>query len=150
MRALLPLVLIGGIAACDAPTGTAFSAQTAEKVPVSANAGPGPKDVTPKVGGALFNQICLQTAPSFQQAPAQIAKHPFVQSALTGTYFHQTIDLSIKLGPKRCSLVMAGTSLGPQSVATFLDAAKAGTNTHFAKINKTDGRTYLQFVAGSK
>lgn len=43
----------------------------------------------PNSAGQLFTEVCLTTAPSFEQVPQTVAKRPFVQHSETGTYFHK-------------------------------------------------------------
>ena len=49
---------------------------------------------------------------------------PFRQRFGTGTYYHQNLDLSIKLLPKRCSMVFSSTDK-PIQLGIVLSAATA-------------------------
>lgn len=82
----------------------ADAAKLAEQVAQS-DVGPGPDQVDGIGASIIFRDVCVATAPSFRKAPAVMAKMPFRQHPGTGTYYHRNLDLSIKLMPKRCSMV---------------------------------------------
>lgn len=119
-----PALLCAALAlsACVAPT-----AATRAAAPVSANAGPGPNDATPAQAAALFRQVCVDTVPSHAKARTALAALPFVQRQSTGTYYHNSLNLSFKLiadGPTPvCSLVFGATS---DPTAAIKSAGKAG------------------------
>lgn len=71
----------------------------------SPNAEPGSNLIPPSFAGNFFTEICLTTAPSFENVPQAISGEPFVQHQETGTYFHKFADLSIKVHDYGCSLV---------------------------------------------
>ncbi|MCX8508083.1 MAG: hypothetical protein ORN49_04255, partial [Rhodobacteraceae bacterium] len=82
--------------------------------------GPGPDQANGINASMIFGDVCVATAPSFRKAPAVMAKMPFRQHPGTGTYYHQNLDLWIKLMPKRCSMVFTSeddpTELGMMMV----------------------------------
>ena len=78
---------------------------TAAGVAQSPNARPGHDLIPPSFAGNFFTEICLSTAPSFDNVPQAISGEPFVQDQVTGTYFHKYADLSIKVSDYGCSLV---------------------------------------------
>jgi hypothetical protein len=90
-----------------APLSTAAAA-TPPSLPT---AGPGTTLVGPAVAGNLFVDICLANLPDFTGTPAALALEPFTQNTGTGTYYHDTLNLSIKLvtenGEPKCSIVFA-------------------------------------------
>jgi hypothetical protein len=71
----------------------------------SASAQPGQDLIPPSFAGNFFTEICLTTAPSFENVSHAISGEPFVQHQKTGTYFHKYADLSIKVSDYGCSLV---------------------------------------------
>jgi hypothetical protein len=74
-------------------------------VPESAVARPGEDLIPPSFAGNFFTEICLTTAPDFQNVPQAISGEPFIRHSETGTYYHRFSDLSIKVAGYGCSLV---------------------------------------------
>ena len=74
-------------------------------VPTRGEVGPGNARVDATFAALTFSDVCGKTAPSFAKAPAAMQSLPFAQHPETGTYYHKNFDLSIKLMPKRCSMV---------------------------------------------
>jgi hypothetical protein len=48
---------------------------------------------------SMFGSICVKTAPNFHNAAVLMKPPSFVQNSATSTYFHQNLNLSIKLIP---------------------------------------------------
>ncbi len=145
LRLILPMAFALGMAGCDAPQGSSASASAvAGKVPVSRSAGPGAGDVSVAEGSALLQRVCVETLPDFRSAPARLAQLPFVQNAVTKTYFHRQLNLSFKISPGRCSMVMAGRDLGPQSAAQIVQstAGKAVSS----RPSQIGGQTFLRLL----
>ena len=71
----------------------------------SPNARPGKNLIPPGLAGNFFTEVCLVTAPNFEEVPQSIAGEPFIRHQETGTYFHKFADLSIKVSDYGCSLV---------------------------------------------
>lgn len=90
------LVACFALAGCVAPQGVA---------PTSGEVGPGSARVDAMDAAFIFSDVCVKTAPGFAKAPAAMQSMPFAQHPETGTYYHKNLDLSIKLMPKRCSMV---------------------------------------------
>ncbi len=80
-------------------------------VAASAEVGPGKGKVDAIFGSLMFSDICAKTLPRFRSAPSVLAKMRFKQSPETGTYFHQSLDMSVKLfeqnGRQVCSMVFS-------------------------------------------
>jgi hypothetical protein len=98
----------------------------------------------------MFARVCLLTTPAFAGAPRVISEYPFTQSAQTGTYFHNQLDLSIKVTDERCSLVFVTL----ESPDTFVPGVSRGTarhvspsempdDIHFSSRVHEQGRTYV-------
>lgn len=148
LRLVYVCAMVMGFAACDAPVSAPAEGMAATKPPVASNAGPGPKDVTTTEGARIFRAVCLDTHPSFKMAPAVLATMPFVQNGATKTYYHQELDLSIKLQGNQCSFVMAGKSLTPASIYRVLKDSNVGAKGRFVYSFEVDGRTYIRLVSG--
>ncbi|MEO0486218.1 MAG: hypothetical protein AAF092_09930 [Pseudomonadota bacterium] len=73
--------------------------------PTSPFAGPGAAIIDAERAGFFFAEACILTAPGFENVGTVLADHPFTQNEVTGTYFHDAGNLSIKGGLSGCSLV---------------------------------------------
>jgi hypothetical protein len=157
---LAALVLAG----CVTPDGSTVAASSAQPSQV----GPGDASVDGMSAGMIFNQVCSDTAPGFKKAPAIMAKMPFRQNPTTGTYYHQKLDLSIKLMPKRCSMVFSskekpmqlglvlalevGLDSGSNEVGfnpdngTSATKGKGGTAFEFTPLGRAHGRNMFRAV----
>jgi len=98
----LALALAGCVSSNQTVTGPAAKADS--------NVGPGTAAADEDIASMIFSDVCLDSAPSFRKAPEILAGMPFRQRPETETYYHQTLDLSVKLMPKRCSMVFGSTS----------------------------------------
>lgn len=131
---------------------------------------PGAEQADGLLAMAMFSDICIKTSPSFRGAPAALAKLPFRQHPETGTYYHRNVDLSVKLMPKRCSMVftskddpgqlgmIAGTTtamadqdtgsmgLDPDTGAAST-IARNGTLIEFTPTGRQHGRSWYRIVA---
>lgn len=80
----------------------------------------------------VFGDVCAKNGPSFKGSRAALAKLPFAQNSDTGTYYHQAVNLSIKLqkrGAKPiCSVVYAGKDLTRASGLILLATATNRTD----------------------
>ena len=89
---------------------------------------PGTHPVDPDTAVSILSDICVDTLPRFAKAPAVLAKMPFQQHPQTGTYYHRSLDLSIKLhsdkGRKICSMVFASKD-DPAQLALLIPIAAA-------------------------
>lgn len=119
--------------------------------PVSQNAGPGSVDADPALAAQIFNDVCLNGGPAFSAAPAAVATFPFTQSAGTGTYFHNTQNLSVKLigtPANECSIVFAVSTDPVQKLVTFMETLNAiapddDSTVSLGDTRGPDGKTYL-------
>ncbi|MGB5069289.1 MAG: hypothetical protein WBO29_18175 [Albidovulum sp.] len=151
-----PVALTAGLLAALV-LGGCVTPDPASQAPVSAPAtdvGPGPAQADGTSAGVIFSSVCADTAPSFRQAPAILAKMPFRQHPTTGTYYHQNLDLSVKLMPKRCSMVFSSRENPMQlglGLAAFA-AVDSGSNQMGidpdtgASATKGKGGTAFEFV----
>lgn len=115
---LAAVALAGCVASAPAENGGVSSRDS--------GVGPGSDPVDEVSAGMIFSSVCGDTAPSFRKAPAAMAKMPFRQRPETGTYYHQNLDLSVKLMPKRCSMVF-GSRADAGQLAILLTAASKST-----------------------
>lgn len=67
----------------------------------------------------LFDAICMKTAPDFANAPAQIARMPFVFDAKSGDYKHTGLDLIVTLKKRRCQVGFS-SKVEPKALGRFL------------------------------
>ena len=100
MKTLAALPALALLAACAQP-------------PSDPNAGPGATPASPAQAGALFSQVCIANLPRFAGAPATLAALPFTQRTSTGTYYHNSLNLSFSLSYGDCSLVFFTTDTTP-------------------------------------
>jgi len=135
MRLLKPIiagVLLVALAACQITTGET-SVGLVE---------PGDKSPDTISAGSLYKQICTDTAPSFRGAVSELESLPFVQHPETGTYYHQNLNLSIKLietdSFRQCSMLI-GVRNFKSSEALLLAVYASGEN-----LNATIGRPSRQ------
>ena len=92
---------------------------------VSATAAPGAAPASPATAGQLFAKGCLQQLPSFAGTPAAIANDPITRRQSSGTYYHNTQNLSLKLLPGYCSVVFGTTGNTDDVINAFGTAASA-------------------------
>lgn len=109
--------------------------------------GPGPSVADGISASGIFGQVCGTTAPGFGAAPAQLTKMPFRQHPTTGTYYHQNLDLSVKLMPKRCSMVFS--SRDPAMELGIIMAAGIGGTSNDLGIDPATGATYRRGPKGT-
>ena len=127
----------------------AVSACTATPT-VASKAGPGQGVPDPQRAGFLFAEACILTAPGFENVPTVLADHPFTQNAETGTYYHDTLNLSVKRLPEGCSLVfgtatpmddtIAGLAQGTASVVAQPDLPRT------ISITSNEGPDGLRYI----
>lgn len=146
MRLPVCIALLIGLAACQ--TGIQqepVSASAPATVPVSASAGPGATPVTVAFGADVLQKACVEPRPSFDATPMALARiGGFVRNSQTGTYFSQTHDLSVKVVPGRCSVVMSGrfSTDSSNSVVTRTSPQSAVRPGRTVTLS---GKTYLSF-----
>ena len=99
----------------------------------SANARTGGSLIRSDFAGNFFTEICLITAPNFQEVPQAIAGEPFYRHQETGTYFHKFADLSIKVSEYGCALVFKSEL----SIDETISGLAAGTAKTAKKWNVT-------------
>ena len=113
MLLIASLALLG---ACAAP-------------PVSDTAGPQLAPASPATAGKLFAKGCLQQLPAFSGTPAALATEPVTQRRDTGTFYHNSENLSIKVveveGARFCSVVFGTTGSTSAVINAFGTAASA-------------------------
>ena len=105
------------LAACDAGAPASSGTAAAQPILRTASAEPGPQ--VPPLGFArtVLQTACVDTQPAFDGATQALARAGgFVQSARSGTFFHEQFDLSVKVIPNRCSMVV-GTPGGNSRIA---------------------------------
>lgn len=100
---------------------------------------PGSRPVSLDQAVQLFQQVCVANPGNLKAAEAVVRGLPFRQAS-TGTWFHQNLDLSIKLIPERraCSMVF-GSRENPLQLSLALAVAST-----------VDGKVDLGFPVGSR
>ena len=99
MRRILALVAgLGLLGGCVQP-------------PLDAEVGPGSEPVTARAATAMFQNVCVDTAPDFAAAPGRLTALQFRPHPRTGTFYHDRMNLSFKVftqdGHRICSIVFA-------------------------------------------
>ncbi|MCF2869583.1 hypothetical protein L0664_00770 [Octadecabacter sp. G9-8] len=96
---VVALVALGACQAAAPSTGPTTAVAAARST-----VGPGSQPATAQ--DAINNfAVCINSAPTFAQAPQQLRALPFTQNSNTGTWYHQTLNLSINVSGNRCSMV---------------------------------------------
>ena len=162
LRHCLPLIAALGLAACVPGGATAPSGQAATSGDSGVN--PGAEMADGISAMLIFTRVCLDTQPHFKKAPAVLADLPFRQRPETGTYYHQNLDLSVKLVGGRCSMVFtsaddptqlgilmsAASGNGQMSIDPNTGAAstvtKNGARLEFEPIGRSKGRNWYRAV----
>ncbi len=152
MRAGVFVLGIVCLAGCDESVGAAVAPDTAPVVaPIarSATAGPGSAYAKAEFAAQVLSDACIATRPSFDEGPAALAKlGGFVQNSKTGTYFHGSQNVSVKIIPGRCSMVMTAQPGTLQSVVRTVRATNS--DARVGDIRAIGGTAYLSFfVTGS-
>lgn len=133
IRQFIPTLLVASALLGCVSEKTVLTGQEADALVAQiakSDVGPGSEQVDGFAAAAILGDVCVATAPSFRNAPAVMAKMPFRQHPGTGTYYHQTLDLSVKLLPKRCSMVFTSKDEPSQlGIAIATSAAMAGQST---------------------
>lgn len=110
MKRVLFIALFS-LAACD--TTPVVVSQAPTSMPsASANAGPGPKDVSPTQAATFFQSGCVDAGPKFANA-VQRLDASFVRNTKTGTYYNKSQNLSFNINGKgrtQCSMVFKSGS----------------------------------------
>ena len=151
MRLTASIVCLVALAACqtDVQDGP-VSVSAPATVPVSATAEPGPKAVSIALGASVIQQACTDQRPDFAGTPAALARlGSFVQNTRTGTYYSRTHDLSVKLFPGRCSVVMAG-QFPPNGTQQVRDAVTPPSAVSSARATRVNGKVYMSFLVRGK
>lgn len=95
----------------------------------------GTENVESVSGSIMFGQICADTYPDFDKARQALAAMPFKQNPNTGTYYHQNVDMSVKLidngADHICSMVF-GSKDDPDGLAIIFAAASAKAKGNFS------------------
>ncbi len=137
------LAAILSLAGCVATEGGA---------PATTEVGPGNSLVDAVTAGSMFAIVCAETAPSFANAPAELASLPFVRHPETGTYYHHNLNLSIKLMPKACSMVFASNE--DASVIGLILASgvsgQSGSKSNEIAVNPDSGNASANGPGGTK
>lgn len=106
----------------------ACETQSVSTPPTKAIASPGSKSVTWQEAVSFF-EICEDSAPSFANAASMLRDRSFAQNPKTGTWYHPTLDLSVKVSPgATCSMVFSSRSNPVElSLAMALGSTHSGT-----------------------
>ena len=125
---------------------------------------PGTHQVDGIIASGLFGQICVETSPKFSRTRSVIAALPFMQHPETGTYYHQNLDLSVKLtngaNDSTCSMVFASKD-SPMQLSIIMSVAAGspsigidpsghsssttlpnGAQMRFLSVGRTAGKNY--------
>ena len=93
------------LGACDAPASS--DAATGQPILRTATAEPGPSVAPLGFARTVLQTACVDTQPAFDGATQALSRAGgFVQRARSGTFFHEQVDLSGKVIPGRCSMVV--------------------------------------------
>jgi hypothetical protein len=142
--AFLSLPLILALAACQATP-------SAQGDVASGPVEPGTDKISGVDAAIMFSQICLDTKAQPAKAKAVLAELPFRQHPQTGTYFHQNLNMSVKLmadgGKPVCSMVVATTSDPTLSITTA--ASAANLTAAVRAVNGPDGVKYTHALASA-
>jgi len=151
MRAGIFILGILCLAGCEDSVGSAIAPDTAPAAPIarSATASPGAAYPKAEFAAQVLSDACIATRPSFEGGPAALAKlGGFVQNSKTGTYFHGSQNMSVKIIPGRCSMVMTAQPGAVQSVLRTVRATNS--EARVGNIRAIGGTAYLSFfVTGS-
>lgn len=71
--------------------------------------------------------VCINSAPTFADAAGQLSDMTFTQHPQTGTWYHDDLNLSIKLMSDRCSMVFSSPE-EPAELGLILAVGSAMTN----------------------
>ena len=117
--------------------------------------GPGATAAPVMTASALFRQVCIDTAPRLDAARTALSKLPFTQNPTTGTYYHNMLDLSIKVrregGRGVCSIVFASTEpperVGKELARMAIVAGLVGMQVEVGADEGVAGRNYYSVFA---
>lgn len=145
IKTLLSLAVgLATLTACVEPTTTA--------APSSATfTGPGSDQVSMTEALAIYDTVCIKNAPGFAGSKTPLGAMPFQQNPATGTYFHKTLDLSVKLEGNACSMVFASPEPAGMlgiAFATQVGAGSGNTNLDIG-MDPTSGMTMTQGPSGT-
>ncbi len=107
------------------PTTTPSKTPSTEQRAVQV-AEPGIKSVDIASVIPIFEDLCINTSPSFRRTAAEATKYGMIQSEKTGTFFHQTLNLSVNIRNGKCSMVFASNE-DPGVLAVGLAIATAAS-----------------------
>ncbi|MGB3148802.1 MAG: hypothetical protein WBA91_13750 [Paracoccaceae bacterium] len=91
---------------------------------------PGPNAVEALDALMIFDRVCVETHPSLARAEKAVRAMPFQQNPASGTYYHRTLDLSIKLVKENkgaCSMVFVSTEKERLGITLLFAAAVSTT-----------------------
>ncbi len=108
---------------------------------------PGATDVDPVVALDMYRRICTDTAPSFSGAADVLSTLPFKQHPTTGTYFHQSINMSFKIVVTptldQCSMVIGSRKFNAITATMMSATSSKKLATQVGTPYETDGIVYL-------
>lgn len=127
----------------------------ATEVAATAEIVPGTGYVGTSIAMSLFQDACLETMPTFKFENTELAKSMFRQNPKTGTYYHQNLDLSVKVqkvgAGKACSMVFSSKE-EPSQLAigmSLLPATVSGSSNPTIDFT-SDNSTSVQLARGAK
>lgn len=120
-------------------------------IEMSRSAGPGGSRAEPREAGEIFAKACVLTSPSFSGTQYALSAYPFTQHSRTKVYFHNDLDLSVKLQSRTCSMEFASSASEELTIeglarGIFAVNKKAPPRIDMESETRTNGRTY--FVLG--
>ncbi len=133
------------VAGC-VPSETVAPQVAAGETPVEP-VGPGTEQADAITATKILQKVCVDTAPSFKKAPAVMAKMPFRQHPVTGTFYHQNLDLSIKLMSKRCSMVFTSKD-DPIVLSIAISAAGGKQSSGSIDLDPSNGSSMTKTKTG--
>ena len=112
-------------------------------------AGPGEAYMQPYDAAVIFADTCLIRGSGFEEALEGLRVHNVTRNSTTGTYYHNTANLSVKVTPQECSLVFATKQDKSEVIQELAEGTVSMIPTPPRNISVTsrdlpDGNTYFR------
>ncbi len=120
-KAALYLALALGTAACGSTGQILTQEESLAKIPVSRSAGPGQSVMSGYDAGVIFANTCLVRGPNFDNYAYGLRVHDVTRNEVTGTFYHNTANLSVRVADGQCSLVFFSDASTDNVVSQLAD-----------------------------
>ena len=97
------------------------------EIPVSATAGPGPNVLSAFDAGVIFADAFLIRGANFEDHRQGLAGFPFTQNSATGTFYHNTANLSVKVTDAQCSMVYVANASNDAEIDNAVSGLAQGS-----------------------